>query len=83
VREVVVSLIKTKILVIRENGTGKNIQKFDLPADDPLGFFGTVELKLQSGSVCSVQIPRQSIHIETFDGKEWERLIVIKEELTK
>ncbi|HOZ01923.1 MAG TPA: hypothetical protein PLG20_08900 [Candidatus Syntrophosphaera sp.] len=59
------SKITTKILVIRENETGENIQQFELPADDPMGFFGTVELKLQSGSVCSVQIPRQSLHIET------------------
>lgn len=66
--------ITTKILVIRENGTGKNIQKLDLPADDPMGFFGTVELRLQSGSVCSVQIPRQSLHIETISKKEWDRM---------
>lgn len=66
--------ITTKILVIRENGTGKNIQKFELPADDPMGFFGTVELKLQSGSVCSVQIPRQSIHIESISKKQWDSI---------
>jgi len=66
--------ITTKILVIRENGTGKNIQKFDLPADDPMGFFGTVELKLQSGEACSVQIPRQSLHIETISMEEWDRM---------
>jgi len=66
--------ITTKILVIRENGTGKNIQKFELPADDPLGFFGTVELKLQSGSVCSVQIPRQSLHIETISTEQWDQM---------
>ncbi len=66
--------ITTKILVIRENGSGKNIQKFDLPADDPMGFFGTVELKLQSGSVCSVQIPRQSLHIETISKEQWEQM---------
>ncbi|HOZ01850.1 MAG TPA: hypothetical protein PLG20_08530 [Candidatus Syntrophosphaera sp.] len=66
--------ITTKILVIRENGTGQNIQKFDLPADDPMGFFGTVELKLQSGSVCSVQIPRQSLHIETISKEQWDQI---------
>jgi len=75
VREAAMGKIRTKILVIRENGTGKNIQSFDLPADDPLGFFGTVELKLQSGSVCSVQIPRQSLHVETIGKEEWERLV--------
>jgi len=75
VREVAMGKIRTKILVIRENGTGKNIQSFDLPADDPLGFFGTVELKLQSGSVCSVQIPRQSLHIETIGRDEWEKFV--------
>lgn len=68
------SKITTKILVIRENGTGKNIQKFDLPSDDPLGFFGTVELKLQCGSVCSVQIPRQSLHIETNSKEQWDQI---------
>ncbi len=67
--------IITRILVIRENGKGKDIQKFDLPADDPLGFFGTVELKLQAGSVSSVQIPRQSIHVETISMEEWEKLV--------
>ena len=66
--------ITTKILVIRENGTGKNIQKFELPADDPLGFYGTVELKLQSGSVSSVQIPRQSLHIETISKEQWDQM---------
>lgn len=68
------SKITTKILVIRENGTGKNIQKFELPADDPMGFFGTVELKLQSGSICSVQIPRQSLHIETISNEQWNQM---------
>lgn len=67
--------IITRILIIRQNGTGKNIQKFDLPADDPAGFYGTVELKLQSGSVCSVQIPRQSLHIDTISREEWEKLV--------
>ena len=67
--------IITRIFVVRENGTGKNIQTFDLPADDPVGFFGTVELKLQSGQVSSVQIPRQSLHIETIVRDEWERII--------
>lgn len=66
--------IRTKILVIRENGTGKNIQSFELPSDDPLGFFGTVELKLQSGSVSSVQIPRQSLHIETISKEQWDQI---------
>ena len=66
--------ITTKILVIRENGTGKNIQSFELPSDDPLGFFGTVELKLQSGSVCSVQIPRQSLHIETISKDQLDQM---------
>jgi len=75
VREAAMGKIRTKILVIRENGTKKNIQSFDLPADDPLGFFGTVELKLQSGSVSSVQIPRQSLHVETIDREEWEKMI--------
>lgn len=68
------SKITTKILVICENGTGKNIQKFELPADDPMGFFGTVELKLQSGSVCSVQIPRQSLHIETISKDQLDQM---------
>ncbi|HOX87709.1 MAG TPA: hypothetical protein PLY04_17135 [bacterium] len=71
--------ITTKILVIRENGTGKNIQSFELPSDDPLGFFGTVELKLQSGSVSSVQIPRQSLHIATISREEWEKMTGIHE----
>lgn len=66
--------IRTKILVIRENGTGKNIQSFELPSDDPLGFFGTVELKFQSGSVSSVQIPRQSLHIETISKEQWDQI---------
>lgn len=73
--------ITTKILVIRENGTGKNIQKFELPDDDPLGFFGTIELKLQAGSVSSVQIPRQSLHIETIGLEEWEKLVGPREQL--
>jgi len=67
--------IITRILIIREDGTGKDIQKFDLPADDPAGFFGTVELKLQAGSVSSVQIPRQSIHVETISMDEWEKMV--------
>ena len=67
--------ITTKILVIRENGTGKNIQKFELPADDPEGFYGTVELKLQAGTVNGVHIPRQSLHIETIGREEWEKLV--------
>lgn len=67
--------ITTKILVIRENGTNKDIQKFELPADDPLGFFGTVEVKLQSGVVSSVQIPRQSLHVETIGKLEWEKFV--------
>ncbi|HPG82389.1 MAG TPA: hypothetical protein PKY55_03860 [bacterium] len=66
--------ITTKILVIRENGTGKNIHKFDLPTDDPMGFFGTVELKLHSGSVCSVQIPRPSLHIEAISKEQWDQM---------
>jgi len=74
VKEAAMGKITTKILVIRENGTGKNIQSFELPADDPVGFYGTVELKLQSGSVSSVQIPRQSLHIATLTMKEWDSL---------
>lgn len=72
--------IITRILIIRENGTGKNIQKFDLPADDPAGFYGTVELKLQAGSLNGVQIPRQSLHIETITSEEWEKLVGITED---
>lgn len=67
--------ITTRILVIRENGNGKNIQSFELPSDDPLGFFGTVELKLQSGIVSSVQIPRQSLHVETIGKLQWEEFV--------
>ncbi len=67
--------IITRILIIRENGTGKNIQKFDLPADDPEGFYGVVELKLRAGSVNGVQIPRQSLHIDTISMDEWEKLV--------
>mgnify|MGYP001296980222 FL=1 len=66
--------ITTKILVIRENGTGKNIQKFDLPADDPEGFYGTVELKLQAGTVNGVHIPRQSLHIETISKEQLDQM---------
>ncbi|HOT98790.1 MAG TPA: hypothetical protein PKZ83_16825 [bacterium] len=67
--------ITTSILVIRDNGTGKNVQKIELPADDQFGFYGTIELKLQSGSLNSVQIPRQSLHIETINREEWEQLV--------
>jgi len=75
VREADMGKITTRIMVIRQNGTGKSVQTFELPSDDPVGFFGTVELKLQSGSVSSVQIPRQSLHIETIGRAEWEKYI--------
>jgi len=67
--------IITKIFIIRENGTGTNIKKFELPADDPEGFYGIVELKLRAGTVNGVQIPRQSLHIETIGREEWEKLV--------
>lgn len=66
--------IITRIMAICEKGKGKNIQKFALPADDPLGFSGTVELELQSGSVCSGQISRQSLHIETISKEERDQI---------
>lgn len=66
--------IKTKVFIVCENGNSSIVQRFDLPSDDRQGFYGELSIKLQSGRATSVNVPRQSLNIETITKEQWEAI---------
>ena len=66
-------MIKTQIFIMRIKGDGREIQKIEIPTNDPNGFYGTIELKLQAGKMITNSVPLQHLPVLNFTIEEWEK----------
>ena len=67
--------IRTKIIVEREKDEKVVRRTYELPNDNPDGFFGTIEIIIGAGLSVSLSIPRETL--------EFEEAVMTKEEKDK
>ena len=56
--------MSTRIIIERDNGTQFCRRIYVLPNDTHKGFFGRVEITLQSGMAVALSIPRETLEYE-------------------
>jgi len=67
-------MVKTRVIIIIENGKGTETQEVPLPSRED-GFFGKLELIFDRGRVVNNHVPMERLPIKPITKEEWEELI--------